>query len=66
LNAEERYKSCFVNFVSVDEPDRYFSNFEIIHKEKRIIDKKTDGKRIVQAYIKRILRITSIKPFSRK
>jgi len=34
-----------------DEADRYFSNFEIIHKEKRIIDKKTDGKRSVQAYI---------------
>jgi ubiquinone/menaquinone biosynthesis C-methylase UbiE len=66
--------SCFVNFVSVDEPDkgpfckpflgnprfsqheddepdRYFSNFEIIHKEKRIIDKRTHGKRLVQAYI---------------
>jgi len=65
---------CFVNFVSVDEPDKgpfckpflgnprfskheddepdkYFSNFEIIHKEKRIIDKKTHGKRLVQAYI---------------
>ena len=65
---------CFVNFVSLDEPDkgpfckpflgnqrfsqhkddeayRNFSNFEIIHKEKRIIDKKTDGKRSVQAYI---------------
>jgi len=65
---------CFVNFVSVDEPDkgpfckpflgspgfsqheddeadRYFRNFEIIHKEKRIIDKKTHDKRLVQAYI---------------
>lgn len=65
---------CFVNFLSVDEPDkgpfckpflgsqrfsqhednepdRYFINFEIIHKEKRIIDKKTDGKRSVQACI---------------
>lgn len=65
---------CFVNFVSVDEPDKvpfckpflgnpqfsqheddepdlYFRNFEILHKEKRIIDKKTDGKRLVQAYI---------------
>ena len=65
---------CFVNFVSVDEPDKgpfckpflgnprfsqhkddepdkYFSNFEIIHKEKRIIDKRTHGKRLVQAYI---------------
>jgi ubiquinone/menaquinone biosynthesis C-methylase UbiE len=34
-----------------NEPDKYFRNFEIIHKEKRIIDKKTDGKRSVQAYI---------------
>jgi ubiquinone/menaquinone biosynthesis C-methylase UbiE len=34
-----------------DEPDRYFRNFEIICKEKRIIDKKIDGKRSVQAYI---------------
>jgi ubiquinone/menaquinone biosynthesis C-methylase UbiE len=65
---------CFVNFVSVDEPDqgpfckpflgnrrfsqhednepdKYFRNFEIIRKEKRIIDKKTDGKRSIQAYI---------------
>ena len=33
------------------EPDRYFSNFEIIHKEKRIIDKKANGKRSVQASI---------------
>lgn len=65
---------CFVNFVSVDEPDKgpfckpflgnprfsqheddeadkYFRNFEIIHKEKRIIDKKTHDKRSVQTYI---------------
>ncbi|MGD8565369.1 MAG: class I SAM-dependent methyltransferase [Candidatus Bathyarchaeota archaeon] len=34
-----------------DEPDRYFSNFEIIHKEKRITDKKSHDKRLVQAYI---------------
>ena len=34
-----------------NEPDKYFRNFEIIHKEKSIIDKKTDGKRSVQAYI---------------
>jgi ubiquinone/menaquinone biosynthesis C-methylase UbiE len=65
---------CFVNFVSVDEPDKgpfckpflgnprfsqheddepdqYFSHFEIIHKEKRIIEKRTQGKRLVQVYI---------------
>ena len=37
-----------------DEPDRYFDNFEIIHKEKRIIDRiidKKNGKRLVQANI---------------
>ncbi len=34
-----------------DEPDSYFCNFGIIHKEKRIVDRKTDGKRSVQAYI---------------
>ncbi len=51
---------CFVNFVSVDdegpadsffednEPDKYFNNFEIIHKEKRII---LIGKKEKQAYI---------------
>jgi len=65
---------CFVNFVSVDEPDKgpfckpflgnprfsqheddepdqYFSHFEIIHKEKRIIEKRIHGKRLVQVYI---------------
>jgi len=34
-----------------DEPDRYFSNFKIIHKEKRIIEKRVHRKRLVQAYI---------------
>lgn len=33
------------------EPDRYFRHFKIILKEKRIIDKKIDGKRSAQAYI---------------
>ena len=65
---------CYVNFVSVDEPDKgpfcqpflgnprfsqhednepdqYFTSFEIIHKEKRIIDRKTDGQRTEQAYL---------------
>jgi ubiquinone/menaquinone biosynthesis C-methylase UbiE len=65
---------CFVNFISVDEPDkgpfckpflgnlrfskheddepdRYFDNFDIIHKEKRIIEKRVHGKRSVQAYL---------------
>jgi len=51
---------CFVNFVSIDdeapadsyfednEPDKYFSNFKIIQKEKRII---LIGKKEKQAYI---------------
>ena len=51
---------CFVNFVSIDdeapadsyyednEPDMYFANFEIIHKEKRTI---LIGKEQKQAYI---------------
>lgn len=51
---------CFVNFVSVDdegpadsyyeddEPDQYFANFQILHKEKRII---LVGKEQKQAYI---------------
>jgi len=51
---------CFVNFVSVDdegpadsyyednEPDQYFVNFQILHKEKRII---LIGKEQKQAYI---------------
>jgi ubiquinone/menaquinone biosynthesis C-methylase UbiE len=33
------------------EPDEYFRNFEILHKEKRVIDKRIDGKRSIQAYI---------------
>jgi ubiquinone/menaquinone biosynthesis C-methylase UbiE len=76
---------CFVNFVSVDDPDNqpfcdtafarrllhsekfakfenreadaYFDNFEILRKEKRIIDKKLDnGERLHQAYIDYIVR----------
>jgi ubiquinone/menaquinone biosynthesis C-methylase UbiE len=51
---------CFVNFVSIDdeapadsyfentESDKYFSNFQIIQKEKRII---LIGKKEKQAYI---------------
>ena len=34
-----------------NEADKYFRNFKVIHKEKRLIDKKIDGKRSVQAYI---------------
>ena len=51
---------CFINFVSVDdegpadsyyeenEPDKYFTNFLVLHKEKRII---LIGKEQKQAYI---------------
>jgi ubiquinone/menaquinone biosynthesis C-methylase UbiE len=70
---------CYVNFQSVDDPDRrsfcstsfarellkskrfsrhkdneadsYFSDFEILRKEKRVIDKLWHGKVIKQAYI---------------
>ena len=51
---------CFINFVSVDdegpadsyyeddEPDQYFANFLVLHKEKRVI---LIGKEQKQAYI---------------
>ena len=70
---------CYVNFLSVDDPDRrpfrrtafasrllkskrfshhknneadiYFRNFEILRKEKRLIEKLYDGRKITQAYI---------------
>jgi SAM-dependent methyltransferase len=69
---------CYVNFLSVDDPDRrpfhkseftlllkskrfshykdsepdiYFRNFEIIRKEKRLIEKLWYGRKIKQAYI---------------
>lgn len=75
---------CYVNFISVDDPDRrafrktafarrllrskrfshhkdneadrYFGNFEILRKEKRLIEKLYGGKRIKQAYIDYIAR----------
>lgn len=69
---------CYVNFLSVDDPDRqpfrrneftlllrskrfshykdneadiYFRNFEIIRKEKRLIEKLWYGRKIIQVYI---------------
>lgn len=33
------------------EADVFFSNFEIIHKEKRIIERITEGKKELQAFI---------------
>lgn len=75
---------CFVNFLSVDDPDRrpfrkngfaalllgskqfsrfrnneadiYFRDFEILRKEKRLVNKLYDGKRLKQAYIDYIAR----------
>lgn len=75
---------CFVNFLSVDDPNRrpfrpngfaakllgskhfsrfrdkeadiYFGDFEILRKEKRLVDKLYDGKRLKQAYIDYIAR----------
>jgi SAM-dependent methyltransferase len=39
-----------------NEADKYFSNFEILRKEKRLIEKLYDGERIKQAYIGYIAR----------
>ncbi|UCD06174.1 MAG: class I SAM-dependent methyltransferase [candidate division WOR-3 bacterium] len=75
---------CFVNFLSVDDPDRrpfrkdnsasrllgsrrfsrfrdgeadiYFRGFDILLKEKRIIEKLYEGRRLKQAYIDYIAR----------
>lgn len=75
---------CYVNFQSVDDPDRrpfrrtafasrllkskrfshhkdneadiYFRNFEILRKEKRLIEKLYDGRKIIQAYIDYIVK----------
>jgi len=75
---------CYVNFKSVDDPDRrpfrktgfarrllrskrfsyhrddeadkYFSNFQILRKEKRLIEKMYKDERIKQAYIDYIAR----------
>jgi SAM-dependent methyltransferase len=74
---------CYVNFISVDDPDRrpfrkttftrllrskhfshfkddeadkYFSDFVILRKEKKLIEKLYDGNLIKQAYIEYIAR----------
>lgn len=74
---------CYVNFISVDDPDRrhfrkttftrllrsnhfsyfeddegdtYFSNFVILRKEKKRVEKLHDGNLIKQAYIEYIAR----------
>jgi hypothetical protein len=39
-----------------NEADKYFSNFEILRKEKRLIEKLYDGEKIKQAYIGYIAR----------
>jgi ubiquinone/menaquinone biosynthesis C-methylase UbiE len=51
-----------VNYPNIDsyfednEADVFFSNFEVIHKEKRIIERITEGKKIMQAFIDYIAR----------
>lgn len=51
-----------VNYSNIDsyfednEADVFFSNFEVIHKEKRIIERITEGEKIMQAFIDYIAR----------
>ena len=39
------------SYFEDNEADVFFRNFEIIHKEKRIIERITEGKKLLQAYI---------------
>ena len=39
------------SYFEDEEADVFFNNFEIIHKEKRIIERITEGKKELQAYI---------------
>jgi ubiquinone/menaquinone biosynthesis C-methylase UbiE len=39
-----------------DEPDGYFSGFEVLHKEKRILERLVGGDRHVRAYIDYVAR----------
>ena len=39
------------SYFEDDEPDVYFSNFKVVHKEKRIIERIIEGKKVLQAYI---------------
>jgi len=39
------------SYYEDNEAEGYFRNFEIIHKEKRILERKDNGKKIKQAYI---------------
>jgi ubiquinone/menaquinone biosynthesis C-methylase UbiE len=39
------------SYFKDEEPDVYFRNFKILHKEKRTIERITDGKQELQAYI---------------
>ena len=44
------------SYFEDNEADVFFSNFEVIHKEKRIIERITEGKKIMQAFIDYIAR----------
>jgi len=39
------------SYFEDDAPDVYFSNFKVVHKEKRIIERIIEGKKVLQAYI---------------
>lgn len=39
------------SYFEDEEPDTYFSGFEVLHKEKRIRDQLISGKRNIRAYI---------------
>ena len=38
-------------YYADDEPDVYFSNFDMLHKEKRILERWIEGEKYSQAYI---------------
>jgi hypothetical protein len=38
-------------YYADDEPDAYFSNFDMLHKEKRILERWFEGEKYSQAYI---------------
>ena len=53
----EMFGSAYFSYHEDEEADEYFSNFEILHKEKRILERLLDdGKLLKQAYLDYILR----------
>jgi ubiquinone/menaquinone biosynthesis C-methylase UbiE len=50
VQAEAGGKTVHV-FHADDEPDVYFSNFDMLHKEKRILERWIEGEKYSQAYI---------------